>query len=63
MRQQAVAARLRQQLDVLLAQVELGHVDQHHGGIAACGGGDHVAVYCSWPGASAMMNLRVRVAK
>jgi hypothetical protein len=42
MRQQAVAACLRQQGHGP-AQVQLGDVHQHHGGVAAGGGGDHVA--------------------
>ena len=42
-RQQRVAARLRQQRQPALGQVELGDVDQHHGGVAAGGGGHHVA--------------------
>jgi hypothetical protein len=43
LRQQAVAARLRQQLHRLGGDVQLGDVHQHHGGIAAGRGGDHVA--------------------
>jgi hypothetical protein len=39
-----MAARLRQQRHrPPSAPVELGDVHQHHGGIAAGGGGDHVA--------------------
>ena len=43
MGQQAVAAGLRQQGEVGVLPVELGGIDQHHGGIGAAGGGDHVA--------------------
>jgi hypothetical protein len=42
--QQAVAAGLRQQLQPGFAMpVQLGGVDQHHGGVGAAGGRDHVA--------------------
>jgi hypothetical protein len=60
MGQQAVAAGLGQQLQIGILPVQLGGIDQHHGGIGARCGRHHVAVYCSWPGASPMMNLRSR---
>ena len=41
--QQGVTARLRQQLGQGGLPVELGGIDQHHGGVCAGGGGDHVA--------------------
>ena len=41
--QQAVAAGLRQQRQLGVGPVELGGIDQHHGGIGAAGSGDHVA--------------------
>ena len=41
--QQAVAPCLGQQFERGIAPVELGGVHQHHGGIGAGGGGDHVA--------------------
>ena len=41
--QQAVAARLRQQRQLGVGPVQLGGIDQHHGGIGLRGGGDHVA--------------------
>ncbi len=41
--QQAVAACLRQQLQAGVLPVELGGIDQHHGGVGLRGGGDHVA--------------------
>ena len=43
LRQQRVAACLRQQRHGLRGEVELGDVDQHHGRVAACGGSHHVA--------------------
>lgn len=43
MRQQAVAARLRQQGQAGVLPVELGRVDQHHGGVGAGCGRHHVA--------------------
>ena len=43
LQQQAVAARLRQQLQAGVGPVQLGRVDQHHGGIGLRRGGDHVA--------------------
>jgi hypothetical protein len=42
-REQRVAARLRQQWHGLLRRVQLGDVNQHHGGIAAGGCRHHVA--------------------
>ena len=41
--QQAVAARLWQQLQIGVLPVELGGVHQHHGGVGARSGRDHVA--------------------
>jgi hypothetical protein len=41
--QQRVAARLRQQRERSVAPVQLGGIDEHHGGVGLRGGGDHVA--------------------
>jgi hypothetical protein len=41
--QQRVAARLREQRQRGVGPVELGGIDQHHGGIGTAGGRDHVA--------------------
>ena len=41
--QQAVAAGLRQQGQAGVLPVELGGIDQHHGGVGAAGGRHHVA--------------------
>jgi hypothetical protein len=41
--QQRVAAGLHQQLQLRVVPVQLGGVHQHHGGVGAAGGGDHVA--------------------
>ena len=41
--EQRVTARLRQQLGQGRLPVKLGGIDQHHGGVGAGGGGDHVA--------------------
>ena len=43
LQQQRMAARLRQQRQVGILPVELGGIDQHHGGIGLRCGGDHVA--------------------
>jgi hypothetical protein len=42
---------------------ELGGVDQHHGSVGAAAAVTMLRVYCSWPGASPMMNLRSSVLK
>ena len=41
--QQRVAAGLRQQFQRRVFPVQLGGIDQHHGGVGAGGGGHHVA--------------------